>query len=350
MTLIELPIDLQTLNLQQEEKEVMQKAIECRTTAGKLVEEEKYLEAMERTVAALRTMREFPDYDNLEFRALLVALLFDLAEIHFALKNYKQSEKELDMLFKVLDNLVKTDEDRFGKFHILAMELSTRILRSRKKALDLLVKQQMNAGALYEKVNSGIAAATDKLVDSLRSVGELLASTGDLRGALKFYAEAIKYSKKRTGRVTRKEVKMTVEMAEIMMRIKHMQPRAKRLLNAILPHAVALETIELEQSILSLIEVIDSYVEPETKWKLFLHKVSTAAKSKFKKTEKKDKKVEEKAEVEKVTEEEDKKESSIKKKEAKEKKKESKKSDKKSKKKKESKDSESKDKKSDRKD
>ena len=238
---------------------------------------------MERTVAALRIMREFTDFDNQEFRALLVALLFDLAEIHFALKDYKQSEKELDTLFKVLDNLVKTDESRFGKFHILAMELSTRILRSRKKAMDLLLKQQMNAGALYEKVNAGVVAATDKLVDSLRNVGQLLASTGDLKAALKFYAEAIKYSKKRTGRVTRKEIKMTIEMAEIMMRIRPMRPRAKRLLNAILPHAISLETIELEQDILALIGVIDSEPENETKWKTFLLKVTNAAKSKFKK-------------------------------------------------------------------
>ena len=162
------------------------------------------------------------------------------------------------------------------------MELSTRILRSRKKALDLLVKQQITTGSLYEKVNSGIAAATDKLVDSLCTTAQLLAATGDIRGALKFYAEAIKYSKKRTGRVTRKEVKMTVEMAEVMIRLRSMQPRAKRLLNAILPHAVALETVQLEQDIISLIDVIDANEEPETKWRVFLHKVIAGAKAKLK--------------------------------------------------------------------
>ncbi|MDE6770076.1 MAG: hypothetical protein K2J78_10170, partial [Muribaculaceae bacterium] len=188
-----------------------------------------------------------------------------------------------EVLFKVLDNLVKLDENRFGKYHILAMELSTRILRSRKKALDLLVKQQINAGALYEKVNAGVVAATDKLVDSLRNVGQLLASTGDLKAALKFYAEAIKYSKKRTGRVTRKEVKMTIEMAEIMMRLKAMRPRALRLLNAVLPHAEALETIELERDILALIEVINSEQQNESAWKNLFRKISLAAKSKFSK-------------------------------------------------------------------
>lgn len=282
------------------ELQILKEALACRKTAEQLISEERYMDAMERTVAALKSLRDFPDFEDVEFRAILVALLFDLSEIHFALKNYKQSEKELDVLFKVLDILVKTDETRFGKFHILAMELSTRILRSRKKALDLLVKQQINAGSLYEKVNSGVVAATDKLVDSLRNVGQLLASTGDLKASLKFYAEAIKYSKKRTGRVTRKEIKMTIEMAEIMMRIRSMRPRARRLLNAILPHAISQETIELERDILALIEVIDADVEHESSWKVFIHKISTAAKSKLKKAEKKAEegieKIEEKAE------------------------------------------------------
>ena len=252
--------------------------------------QEREMDAMQKTVEALRMMREFPDFNNVEFRALLVAVIFDLAEIHFALKDYKQSEKELDTLFKVLDNLVKYDESRFGKFHILAMELSTRIIRSRKKALDLLMKQQMNAGALYDKVNSGVVAATDKLVDSLRNVGQLLASTGDLKAALKFYAEAIKFSKKRTGRVTRKEVKMTIEMAEIMMRIRQMRPRAHRLLNAILPHAISLETIELEQEILTMIAMIDADKENESKWKNFFHQLTLSAKAKLKRGEKAEKK------------------------------------------------------------
>lgn len=282
MTQIELNLNLDSPNLSPEEVEILKKALATRKEADEFISQEKYLEAMERTVAALKIMREFPDYQNPEFRTLFVALLFDLAEIHFSLKNYKQSEKEVETLFKVLDNLVKLDEERFGHYHILAMELSTRILRSRKKALDLLVKQQITTGNLYDKVNSGVAAATDKLVDSLCTTAQLLASTGDIRESLKFYAEAIKLSKKRAGRVTKKEVKMTVEMAEVMMRLRSMTPRAKRLLEAILPHAEALGMGQDVEDIKSLIEVIDSNEEPETKWRMFLHKVINGAKSKFK--------------------------------------------------------------------
>lgn len=277
--MLEIPLNLEGHEFLPADKEIIENIVANRKTAAELYEETRYMDALERTLASLRLLREFSDYDNTEFRALLIGLLFDLAEIHFVLKDYKQSEKETETIFKVLANQIKEDPERFGPLHILAMELSTRIMRSRKKAMELLVKHQLNAGALYDKVSSGISAATDKLVDSLKNVGQLLASTGDYRGAMKFYAEAIKISKKRSGRITRKEIRMTIEMAEIMMRIPKMLPRARRLLTAILPHAITLETIELEEDILALTEMIDSRAEGEPRWKLFMHKITSVAKN-----------------------------------------------------------------------
>ena len=104
-------------------------------------------------------------------------------------------------------------------------------------------------------------------------MAELLSASGDYRAAVKFYSEAIKFSKRRSGRITRKEVKMSLDMAEIMMRIRAMRPRAKRLLEALLPHAIALGTIELEEDILALMEVIDADIEHEPMWKAFLHRL-----------------------------------------------------------------------------
>lgn len=277
-TFIEIPLDFSKLEKGSKDSEIISEVTGCRDTARALMKEERNIDALERIVEGLRIMREYTNFESKEFRALLVTLLFDLSEVHFALKDYKQSEKELEVLFRVLEGLIKEDAERFGRYHVLAMELSTRILRSRKKTLDLLVKQQLNAEALYDKVNSGVLAATDKLVDSLRNVGELLASTGDYRGAMKFYSEAIRLSKKRAGRVNRKEVKMTVEMAKIMMRVRSMRHRAKRLLNAILPYAISLETIELEEDILALIQMIDDDFEHETGWKTFFHKIQKGVK------------------------------------------------------------------------
>lgn len=297
MSLIDHQIDLAATKLEKADEEVLANALGARKTASELYEQGKYMDALERTVSAMRTLREFSTFEHKTFRHLLAILLFDLSEIHFALKDYKQSEKEIEMLFKILDSLIKDDAEFFGHYHILAMELSTRILRSRKKVVELLVKQKINADQLYEKVNSGVVAATDKLVESLRKVGELLASAGDYREALKFYAEAIKYSKKRTGRVGRREVKLSIEMAEIMMRVKQLRPRAKRLLQAILPHAISLETVELEDEILALTELIDHEIENAPRWKTFWHKLSEGVKKMKKEAEeKKEEKKEKKAE------------------------------------------------------
>lgn len=284
MSLIQLSLtDSKALSNVPEQLRILKEVENTRSVVAGLLEEERHRDALERTVEGLRILRNYPDMERDEFRLALVVILFDLAEIHFDLKDYKQSEKELDILFKVLSALVKKDAERYGHLHILAMDLSTRILRSRRKAMDMLVRQQMVAAALYEKVNSGMVTATDKLVESLRKVAQLLAAAGDYKAALKFFSEALKYSKKRSGRMTRKEVKMTIEMAEIMMRIRTMRPRAKRLLEALLPHAIALGTIELEEDILALMEVIDADIEKEPVWKTFFHKLTTAARSTIRK-------------------------------------------------------------------
>lgn len=281
MTIKDIPLRLNEIKAEGADREIVEAVLALRGEADAVYAEEKYEEALEKVVAALRRLREFSDYGDREFRALLAVLLFDLSEIHFSLKDYKQSEKELEMLFKVLEQLLKDDSERFGAFHVLAMELSTRILRSRKKTLELLAKQQINTGVLYEKVNAGVAAATDKLVESLRKGAEMMAQTGDYRGAVRFYMEAIKLAKKRTGRVTRREIRMTVDMAKVMMHSRNETARAKRLLMAVLPHAVSLETLELEQEILGMIEKIDADVAHEPMWRTFLEKVQRTAKTKL---------------------------------------------------------------------
>lgn len=270
---IEIPLKLSASEKKSPESKILVEAQKCRDTAFALFSEERYLDALERTVEAMRVMKEYPDYDNREFRALLAAVLFDLAEIHFALKDYKQAERQLETLFKVLEHLIAQDADRFAQYHILAMELSTRILRSRKKTMAMLSNQQITTSTLYSKVNSGVLEATDRLVESLRKTAQLLAATGDYREALKFFSEAIKYSKRRSGKVTRKEIKLTIEMAIIMMRIRTFRPRAARLLAAVLPHAITLGTIELEEDILALLEVINLNKEREPRWRMFLNKM-----------------------------------------------------------------------------
>lgn len=154
MNQIDIHIRMDSFAKESVEAEVLANIAATRLQTARLLDDEKYMAALELTITALQRLKEFPDHSNEEFQAALVALIFDLAEIHFLLKDYKRSEKELDTLFKVLDPLLAKNSDRFGRLHILAMELSTRILRSRKKTIDLLARQQLNVDALTEKVNS----------------------------------------------------------------------------------------------------------------------------------------------------------------------------------------------------
>lgn len=275
MKYIEISVDLDKFNSDKRDREIAEEVLKMRHTTKELSDQGKNIDALENTVGAMTLLKGFSNYDSVEFKVILAALLFDLTEVYFDLKDYKQSEKELQILFRVLENIIKQDPDRFGKYHVMALELSTRILRSRKKALDMLAKQRQAAGALYEKVNAGMVSATDKLVDALRNIGDLLAASGDYKASLKFYSEAIKFSKRKNGKVTPREIRLTVDMAKIMIRLRSMRPRALRLLAAVLPQAVALMEEELIADIKSLEEVINSKQEQDPTWKLFLRKLQS---------------------------------------------------------------------------
>lgn len=283
MNLPKLPLDKSALDKKHSDYKILTEAEKSRKTVSSLIDEEKYLDALERTISTMREMRDCSDYTKIEFRTVLATLLYDLAEIHFLLKDYKQSEKELDTLFKVIGKLLTENPDRYGEFHIIAMALAAKILRGRKKATELLEKEHLNAEVLLEKVKSGAVSATERLVDSLHKVGELLAASGVYKEALKFYADAIRFSKKRSGRVARKEIKLTIEMAEIMSRMRAMRPRAKRLLGAVLPHAIALETVELEEEIIALLELIEKLDDEPSKWKKLWHGISLMSRFKGRK-------------------------------------------------------------------
>lgn len=55
-------------------------------------------------------------------------------------------------------------------------------------------------------------------------------------------------------------------MASIMMNVKAMRPRAERLLDAVLPHAISLKEEELEKEIETLKEMIRLQDTMKTSW------------------------------------------------------------------------------------
>ena len=91
---------------------------------------------------------------------------------------------------------------------------------------------------------------------------------------------------------------MTIEMAEVMSRVKTMRQRAKRLLAAVLPHAIALETIELEEDIIALIEMIDKFEDQPSKWKAFMQGLSAIGRSAERDDERERRRAEKEAEKE----------------------------------------------------
>ena len=140
-------------------------------------------------------------------------------------------------------------------------------------------------------------------MESLRKTAEMLAQTGDYRAAVKFYVEAIRIAKKRSGKVTRREIKMTIDMARIMMHSKADHDRARRLLNAVLPHAIALELIEFEEKIKEMLTDIDQSEAHEPMWRSFLEKLQRATRTRLRNRDEKKEKEEKARETKEAKEE-----------------------------------------------
>ncbi len=83
MNQIDVHIRMEAFGKDSQEAEVLANVVAARLEISRLLEQEKYMEAMEKTINALQRLKDFPDHDNEEFKAILVALIFDLAEIHY---------------------------------------------------------------------------------------------------------------------------------------------------------------------------------------------------------------------------------------------------------------------------
>lgn len=102
MTQIEIPLKFDNFPKQSEELRILKEVNDCRAEAGKLMADERVMDALQKSIEGLRVMREFPDFNNTEFRALLVAVIFDLAEIHFQLKDTNRVKRNSTPCLKCL--------------------------------------------------------------------------------------------------------------------------------------------------------------------------------------------------------------------------------------------------------
>lgn len=152
---------------------------------------ESYEAALSTAADTLTLLSQEPRRKDEPFLQVLGALLYDLSFLHIVRKEYKAAERTLEKSMRVFERLAKMNPDRYGSAHIMALNASTSVYRSRVKQVNLLAHFQVATSTYLEMVNSGIHDAMDRLIESLANEGEMLMQLGKYRDAVQYYSRAL---------------------------------------------------------------------------------------------------------------------------------------------------------------
>lgn len=217
------------------------------------IETEQQDEALLTAAGLLNTMALEPRRKDEPFLAILASLLYDIAYIHSERGHFKQAERELEKSMKLFERLAKSSPERYGSAHIMALNASTNVYRSRVKQVNLLAHNQVATSTYLEMLNAGIEGAADRLIDSLTSEGRTLAQMGRYREAVQYFSRALKYLTKIEPEFTLRQLQLSIDLGEALLNVNVSRDKGIHLLNTMLHKATKLNADEEHRRIVDIL-------------------------------------------------------------------------------------------------
>ncbi len=206
------------------------------------------------TIAATLTLLSAnPRRKDGNFLCILAMLLYDLAFIHNQQKEFKQAERDIGKTLKIFEKLSKTDPARYGAAHIMSLNASTSIYRSKVEQVKLLAQYQAVTSSCLEMVNSGVAEATSRLVISLKNEGDTLCKMGRSREAVHFYTRALRYLTHIQPSFSLEQLQISISLGDVLLRRSLTRDKGVHLLNTMLHKAAKLNAAAEHRQIVDIL-------------------------------------------------------------------------------------------------
>ena len=209
--------------------------------------------AMKDAAEALTMLAQNARRKDEDFQILLALILYDLAQIHCAKKEYKQAEREISKAMKLLEKLTKTNPVRYGAALTLALNASTSIYRSRIDQANLLAHYQAATSTYLAEVNSGIKDATIRLVSSLQNEGNTLSQMNRHREAIHFYTRALKYVTDIESDFSLQQLQLSIDLGKALIQTTRNRDKGVHLLNTMLHKATKLNANDQHRQIVDIL-------------------------------------------------------------------------------------------------
>lgn len=215
-------------------------------------------EALVTGAEALNILSREPRRKDEPFMAILASLLFDLAQVHASRGELKQAEREIEKSAKILERVARTDAERYGPGHIMALDASTGIYRSRVKQANLLAHYQVATSTYMELVNAGgddesIRVATGNLIDSLVTQGTTLMQMGRQREAVGYFTRALKFLTRIEPDFSPRALSLSIDLGEALVASKSTRDKGVHLLNTMLHKATKLREDDQHRRIVEIL-------------------------------------------------------------------------------------------------
>lgn len=210
-------------------------------------------EALKSAASTLNLLAQEPKRKDEPFLSVLASLLYDIALIHDSRGEHRQAERAIEKSMKIFDRLAKTNPDRYGSAHVLALNASTAIYQSREKQTKALAEHQAATNTYMRQLNDGIEDAGMRLVESLAAEGRTLAKMGKQREAIQYLTRALKYLSKISPELDRNQLELSIDLGEALLSVKTSREKGIHLLNTMLYKATKINADDLHRRIVDIL-------------------------------------------------------------------------------------------------
>lgn len=218
-----------------------------------LIEDDNLDEAKVTAAATLNLLAQEPKRKDEPFLLVLASLLYDVAFLHAQSNEFKQAERELEKSLRIFERLAKVNPERYGPAHIMALNASTSVYRSRVKQANLLAHYQVATSTYLQMVNSGIENSMQKLIESLHTEGQTLADMGRHREAVQYFTRALKYLTRLNPEFDLLQLRMSIDLGEALLNVKATRDKGVHLLNTMLHKATKINATDEHRRIVDIL-------------------------------------------------------------------------------------------------
>lgn len=210
-------------------------------------------QALNSAAATLNLLIQEPRRKDEPFLAMLAATLYDIALIHHSRDEHKQAERAIEKSLKLFERLARINSTRYGTPHLLSLNASTNIYRSRIRQTRTLAEHQAAASNYLRMIDEGIEDAGMRFVESLAAEGRTLAKMNRQREAVQYFTRALKYLTRISPEFDRLHLELSIDLGEALLAAKSTREKGIHLLNTMLYKASKIAADDLHRRIVDIL-------------------------------------------------------------------------------------------------